>query len=418
MTPELFAFLCTAMIAVCHCRADHRLPAPKNLSYVWLDRFTVYMNWTWERPRNLPKNCTVQYGVLQVDRSTDKVPDLKKVKNLFHIQTNLLTEDMRSGRWDVSVLGDPPCAGWSDSDSESITITTPKPAAEVVKNFRCFIESEELNCFWSPVNPTQDLTVYYRYSASANEDNKHSKKCDQGTRNSCRLKFDRRRELFVLVETAAALESFRPKLVIHPPELNITEDGDYLNLSWTRPDIRSNCEWEYTVCYEKCYKAQGCPIFKPTETSEPMRIAYDKNCEYKFEYNVKTDEYCIPVSSDRTVNRTFGENKPPDRTLTVVAIVVPVILSMCVILSCYCFRRHSAIICPIIPDPSAMLKDIMMNGNKDLKPTTGRLYTPVPEPIEPCKITLVAEGSEQNSDACLQQDLYSGQHLQSNSSAD
>lgn len=35
-----------------------------------------------------------------------------------------------------------------------------------------------------------------------------------------------------------------------------------------------------------------------------------------------------------------GTNKPPDRTLTVVAIVIPVILSICVILSCYCFRRY------------------------------------------------------------------------------
>lgn len=35
-----------------------------------------------------------------------------------------------------------------------------------------------------------------------------------------------------------------------------------------------------------------------------------------------------------------GTNKHPDRTLTVVAIVIPIILSICVILSCYCFRKY------------------------------------------------------------------------------
>ncbi len=35
-----------------------------------------------------------------------------------------------------------------------------------------------------------------------------------------------------------------------------------------------------------------------------------------------------------------GTNEPPDRTLTVLAIVIPIILSVCVILSCYCFRRY------------------------------------------------------------------------------
>ncbi|KAM6960318.1 interleukin-13 receptor subunit alpha-1, partial [Tautogolabrus adspersus] len=89
---------------------------------------------------------------------------------------------------------------------------------------------------------------------------------------------------------------------------------------------------------------------------------------------------------------TPGTNKPPDRTLTVVAIVLPIILSVCVLLSCYCFRRHSAIICPNIPDPSAIFKEMMMNGNKELK-TPGSLYTPVPEPIEPCRITPITENS-------------------------
>ena len=53
------------------------------------------------------------------------------------------------------------------------------------------------------------------------------------------------------------------------------------------------------------------------------------------------------------------------------------------------FCRHINILCPIIPDPSAIFKEMMMNGNRDQRP--GNLYTPVPEPVEPCKVTLVTE---------------------------
>lgn len=35
-----------------------------------------------------------------------------------------------------------------------------------------------------------------------------------------------------------------------------------------------------------------------------------------------------------------GANEPLGRTLTVVAIVIPIILSIAVILSCYCFRKY------------------------------------------------------------------------------
>lgn len=33
----------------------------------------------------------------------------------------------------------------------------------------------------------------------------------------------------------------------------------------------------------------------------------------------------------------------------------------------WCVCRHRAIICPVIPDPSAIFKEMIMNGNKELK---------------------------------------------------
>lgn len=43
------------------CLVDHRLPAPVNLSYTWLDPFVVQV--TWSRPRHLPDNCSIEYAV-------------------------------------------------------------------------------------------------------------------------------------------------------------------------------------------------------------------------------------------------------------------------------------------------------------------------------------------------------------------
>lgn len=84
------------------------------------------------------------------------------------------------------------------------------------------------------------------------------------------------------------------------------------------------------------------------------------------------------------------------------------------------FCRHSDIICPNTPDPSAIFKEMVMNGNKEHKvrflsindkcvssaststrdavlflfqTTAESLYTPVPEVVEPCKITLVSATS-------------------------
>lgn len=56
-----------------------------------------------------------------------------------------------------------------------------------------------------------------------------------------------------------------------------------------------------------------------------------------------TDCYQLPhVTQAKIMCLLFmtGTNKPPNETLTVVAIVIPIILSACIILSCYCFRRY------------------------------------------------------------------------------
>ncbi|TDG99898.1 hypothetical protein EPR50_G00199170 [Perca flavescens] len=141
------------------------------------------------------------------------------------------------------------------------------------------------------------------------------------------------------------------------------------------------------VCYKKCNEREVCLNF--TVTGEPGQMPYDKRCRYEFKSRARMSHYCGNGKFSGFGDVVpYGTDEPPDETLTVVAIVIPVILSACIILSCYCFRRHRSIICPTIPDPSAIFKEMMLNGNKEFKTTPGSLYTPVPESVEPCKITL------------------------------
>ncbi|XP_037614575.1 uncharacterized protein LOC119481557 [Sebastes umbrosus] len=376
------------MMMVCHCKADWP-PPPRNLKVVWLDNFTV--NVSWLEPDGLSgRDVWYKYD----DEKTSSV-DCKKWRNFTEM---LLTEETNSDRWTYFVwtagLGPLACNSRNHSTIMNITIEAKKPRAEV-KDIRCFTSLNERNCSWTP--GSQSFNLSYRICGAP--DNKRLETCDQpyssATRNGCVLKADAGVDICVHVDFGNKSSSFKAKHEIHSPKMSIREVGDHLNLSWTPPEIGIGCSWVYKVCYKRCKQPEVCrnQTIQQGETHQ-MQIIYDRSCRYEFKSKVSAGADCLTVSSDFSDVVHYGTNEPPDETLTVVAIVIPIILSVCMILSCYCFRRHSSIICPIIPDPSAIFKEMMMNGNKELKTTTGSLYTPVPEPIEPCKITLVTENRE------------------------
>ncbi|TKS92630.1 hypothetical protein D9C73_027384 [Collichthys lucidus] len=289
----------SAVIMALHCEAD-QYPQQWNLTYKWLDRFTV--NISWKKPIGLADNSGIKYCMKNIEDDNDEV----RVNDKLETIKNLLTEEKHTDSWTYHIwtIGDN-----SSQSNESVpamyTIRTLKPRDEVVKDFKCFATTDKMNCSWIPANRSQNLVLSYRIKGRTQEEIQKLNKCDEtysnGERDGCYLHIEPKpKNSFVLVETDTAMMTFNP---------------------------------------------------------------------------------------------VIGTNKTPDETLTVVAIFIPIILSACIILSCYCFRRHRAIICPIIPDPSAIFKEMIMNGNSDLKATQTKLYTPVPEPIEPCKITLVSENS-------------------------
>ncbi|XP_051284482.1 interleukin-13 receptor subunit alpha-1 [Dicentrarchus labrax] len=362
-------------------------PPPTDLTYKWLDPFTV--NISWKRPMGLPDNTT-KYQITNHKGKLAQTPHR-------NYSVSLLTEEEGKGygHWTFSIQTfSEDCKPSNESTPANITIYSPKTRAELVKDIKCFISSKEMNCSWIPTNPSLTLNMFYSICGCLEESLKTFKKCDRpfsdGKRNVCEMHTDAPpEEVCILVETEAKMSTFKPELVVPSLKPKVTEEGDYLKLSWTRPVYGSSDCWKYNICYTYCNES----ICQDLKEENMMKVPYVKNCFYEFRFTASTTERCIKVISNTSEVVTYGTHVPSDRTLTVVAIVLPIILSACIILSCYCFRRHREIICPNIPDPSAIFKEMMMNGNKELKTTTSSLYSPVPEPIEPCRITLVTESS-------------------------
>ncbi|TMS02432.1 hypothetical protein E3U43_007972 [Larimichthys crocea] len=270
----------SALIMALHCKAD-QYPQQWNLTYKWLDRFTV--NISWKKPIGLADDSGIKYCMKNIEDDNDEV----RVNDKLEIIKTLLTEEKRTDSWTYHI--------WTIGDNSSQS-------------------NESVPCH-----------VYHPHAKTQSK--------------------------------------------------SVSKLGALLQVRITAT-ARTR---------EPCQKTS------PGKSS--MEIIYNKNCQYEFKSRVMTTEYCFSLSSTFAEPVIYGTNKTPDETLTVVAIFIPIILSACIILSCYCFRRYRAIICPVIPDPSAIFKEMIMNGNSDHKATQTKLYTPVPEPIEPCKITLVSENS-------------------------
>ncbi|XP_061619123.1 uncharacterized protein LOC133472409 isoform X3 [Phyllopteryx taeniolatus] len=328
------------------------LPPPTHLSHTWLDQFTAEVSW--RRPSRLPDRCRIQYRY-----GPGHVGDAE-------VQTE---GDCQEGR------------GQGQSAPAFILVDAPMPRAQLVTDFKCLLRAEKANCSWIPVDPSVNLTLSYRVCGTQG-----LKECKQsyrhGIRNGCDLTSEFHNEdICMLVTSEASMRTFKPQLVVDPPSLHVDMEGDKFNLSWTPPEVGKGCSWTYELCYKQCDEQKKCKSFVPN--GKTMQMAYDQRCRYEFSSRVTSGKYCKRVQSDFSPVVERGANAPASVSPVTLAVAIAAVLSAVVLLTCYCCRRHSAVFCPVIPDPSAILKDMMI-GSTEMKAPTN-LYTPVPEPIQPCK---------------------------------
>lgn len=401
VTHTFYAFLFTVTLLGFGCNAGF-LPPVSGISYEWIDPFTARLSWTWERPESLPPGCDVRYELYWTDKDVPGQTDSVRIKNRYYDNT-YLTGETGSGQWEViiGVVGDKSCDGWR-SPKQRRTVVTKKPKGQLVTDFKCMMEPSGMNCSWIPLDPHLNTTMSYRLCENTEENLQSLKRCGRGysdgRRSGCYLNF-LSTDLCVVTETDSELKTFMPALVVPVPKMSITQAGRRLNLTWTTPDVGVNCGWNYQLCYKECGLTLPCQtVYLPTEPTEecPLQIDYSDWCLYEFVFSVKSSRYCPTIVSDSSGFMTHGVNKTPVQPMLssiVTATVLSVLMAICLVVTCYCFRRHQAIFCPNIPDPSALLKDMMVSGNKDIKSATSHLYTPTPEAIEPCKLTLLTENN-------------------------
>ncbi|XP_034021011.1 interleukin-13 receptor subunit alpha-1 [Thalassophryne amazonica] len=373
-------FWTVAISAISVCNAA-RLPSPANPLYVWRDEFTVYITWSLKKPSGLPDSCQIKYLMVQ--------PDLEpKLLHTPSYQDIWTTEGNEAAVWTYRVKSTVEnCSSWLDSQEETI-IVRPKRLAEAVKHIECVLYSSvDLNCSWIPVNPSLDLKLSYRLLSS---NDKPLKVCEQpyssGREKGCSLRdaFLTDRVLLHLNGTLDQAEwssTFKriPRFHVkpHPPKLSVTREGPKLKLNWTQPEnwnCKSTC-WIYRLCFTECGQLEGCQDV----TDKEIMLNYVEHCRYDFKIGVMMSDTCGKGQSDFSEVVSYGADDRPDGSLVVAVVIIPVILSACIIVSCFCFRRHRNDIWPDVPNPSELLKG-MMNG-KELQASED-LYVPLPENVD------------------------------------
>lgn len=373
-------FSVTWIILASVCRAQ--LLPPSNITSKWMDDLTVNVSWSWERPEDLPRDCSIQFEYKHSGAASQRTSET-------HFLESVLSNSAAQWVFSVQTVG----ASFSScedqrSSAEELLIKAPKPPADV-KDFECYLSDSDMNCSWIS-DPLSPVSIFSRQCGETPDLLKQGfSKCDStstsGRSRVCQLKGSfLQKELCMVANTTSTSSTFKAPKKLALPNLNVTEEGTNLLLTFKPLKVKTSCSL-YIICFRVCNTSAGCKDVP--EKKGFLKIPYDKKCQYEFQYRVRTSDYCTGMYSGWSERITYGVTEDPDPTdwtLKVVAILIPVIVSAFVILSCVCFRRHKEIICPEVPYPSIIFKE-MINGNRETKPSA-TMYAPVQEPIEPLVI--------------------------------
>ncbi|KAL6490510.1 hypothetical protein MHYP_G00008550 [Metynnis hypsauchen] len=172
----------------------------------------------------------------------------------------------------------------------------------------------------------------------------------------------------------APRDSVKPE----PPNLNITRDGDRLYLQSNTPNFAPQC-WKYKFKYSKCNEESEKDI--EAERNPSLLLEYDAACKYSAQVQTIFTDYCgKEAESEMSEAVVYGENTDLNSQFKVAMIVIPLMVSCCLIVALVLFRRYKDIILPTIPEPSLLFKD-MLNSNNDGSQSKS-LYVPITEVVE------------------------------------
>ncbi|XP_026122424.1 uncharacterized protein LOC113105535 [Carassius auratus] len=371
------------------------LPPPRNLTFKWETPFTL--NLTWEKPKDLDPDCKVNYTVDVRHSQECSVTDNKRQTRRVQSTTCSWNISNVNGLC-ISVTVNPENCG-SRKQSPSLNIILPPPTVMLVTNRSYEYSHNKLRCTWSRVGVVEDLVFYY-LSPQKNT----VIKCNDMKDGECVIHDTRLKEMtdmsYLFIGTymgKAVNNTFIEEGPAHyvklkKPQLTIQSDGHSLHFQTNQSDLEfgSHC-YKYKYTYTKCDKnAQEQEVMdKPN-----YEVDYDSNCKYKARVQIIFSDKCGAGRSDPSDEVEYGEDRDPHLPAFLAVIIIPLIVSCCLIVSLVLLRRHKDIIFPKIPEPTLIFKDMLINNIRmpeDARsPTDGRLYVPIEE-IVASKISLEPE---------------------------
>lgn len=367
------------------CEDISELPPPKNLNFLWETPFRLSL--TWEKPEDLDPTCKVNYTV-RVHKSQNCSSKVTKTKCFKVSQLSLKVSVSNENGLCISVSTHPEHCEDRDH-SRSTDIILPPPPVRLVTDRRYTYSHNNMTCTWKPGDDVQDLSFYYWLPVSESIikciPDKKTGECMIHNEN-----FKKTIEIYYLFNGThngiPVNNTFEDELVqnvkLKKPELKIHRSGQDLQFETHDSDVKEF----YKDCYIYKYTYSKCNENLNASGKKIYEVQYDPACQYRARVQVLFSEGCGSGESDLSDEVVYGENSDPNLPALLAVIIIPLVVSCCLVVSLLLLKSHKDIICPYIPRPTIFFKDMLNNNNTTAEdpqnPATARLYVASEEIIE------------------------------------
>ncbi|XP_056317127.1 interleukin-13 receptor subunit alpha-1 isoform X1 [Danio aesculapii] len=370
------------------------LPPPKNLNFKWETPFTL--NLTWDKPEDLDPECLVNYTISvsssqicsnnNIDKrrvAANKV--LLNVSNVNGLCINVTTNLDNCG----------------DRRSPPKIITIPAPPVLLVTDRDFAYSHDQLKCTWRPAVDVKDLGFYYWYKREPPLESlircipDETMKMGGCVIHNTHLKdinvFGHMFYLFngtyngTVVNNTFKDENVKQYVRLKKPQLTVQRVGDSLMFQTNASDLdefEKGC-YKYNYTYSECGKESR----NFTELINKSTHQYDPYCKYRARVQIHFSNDCGRGFSELSDEVYYGENSNPNTPALLALIIIPLMVSCCLIVSLVLLRRNKDILFPKVPDPSLFFKE-MLNSNVNVpvelpaNSLDNKLYVPAEEILE------------------------------------
>lgn len=369
------------------------LPPPKNLNFKWETPFTL--NLSWDKPEDLDPECLVNYTisvsssqVCSYDKSekrrvaTNKV--FLNVSNVNGLCINVTTNFDNCG----------------ERRSAPKIITIPPPPVLLVKDRDFAYSHDKLKCTWRPAIDVKDLGFYYWYKRDPPLESLIQCIPDETIKmggcvihNKFLKDINVFSEMFYLfngtyngtvVNNTFRDESANQYVRLKKPQLTVQRIGDSLIFQTNASDLdefEESC-YDYNYTYSVCGKES---LFSKRINKTTQQ--YDPSCKYRARVQIHFSNNCGQGFSEMSNEVEYGENSNPNTPALLALIIIPLMVSCCLIVSLVLLRRNKDILFPKVPDPSLFFKE-MLNSSVSVpqelpaNSPVNKLYVPAEEILE------------------------------------